>query len=69
MPPNSIPVYSVYNAFDIAASYLKATRGIPHGRFPSADLIVKDSQAGSRNELRLAKRAIARIEKANDALE
>ena len=69
MPQNSIPVYGVYNAFDIAASYLKAARGIPHGRFPSADLIVKDSQAGSRNELRPAKRAIARIEKANDALE
>jgi hypothetical protein len=65
---NSIPIDVVGGAYDIAVNYLKKT-----GRVPADvdiheslfDSIVADYQAGNTNKLRLANRAIARIEAAN----
>ena len=64
---NSVSVAVVDDAYQIAANYLKKT-----GRMPQSldlhvalfDLIVEDYRAGNRNNLRLANRAIARIERA-----
>jgi hypothetical protein len=58
-------------AYQIATRYLKET-----GQIPAEldiyqtlfDCIVSDFLAGTKNEIRLANRAIARIEKANDIL-
>jgi hypothetical protein len=64
---NSIPVDLVGGAYDIAANYLKKTGRIPNEvdfHQPLFDSIVEDYRAGNRNRLRLANRAIARIEKA-----
>jgi hypothetical protein len=64
---NSIPVDVVGGAYDIAANYLKGTGLIPPEvdfHQPLFDSIVRDVQAGNRNRLRLANRAIVRIEKA-----
>jgi hypothetical protein len=65
---NSIPVYIIDQAYDIAASYLKAKGVIPR-EFgfcsPLFDWIVRDFRAGNMNKLRLANRAIAHFEKAH----
>jgi hypothetical protein len=69
---NSIPVAVVGGAYDIAVNYLKQT-----GRIPDDvdiyqrlfDSIVDDFLAGTVNKLRLANRAIARIERADQVLE
>jgi hypothetical protein len=69
---NSIPVAVVGGAYDIAVNYLKQT-----GRIPEDvdiyqrlfDSIVDDFRAGTANKLRLANRAIARIERADEVLE
>jgi hypothetical protein len=69
---NSIPIDVVGGAYDIAVNYLKLTRGTPADADvyePIFDSIVEDFRAGSTNKLRLANRAIARIEAANDMLE
>jgi hypothetical protein len=69
---NSIPVAVVGGAYDIAVNYLKKTGRIPadvDGYEPIFDSIVDDFRAGNTNKLRLANRAIARIEAANDLLE
>ena len=59
-------------AYQIAAHYLKETGQIP-AEFdiyqPLFDSIVSDFRAGSRNKLRLANRAIARIEETSYLLE
>jgi hypothetical protein len=68
---NSIPVDVVGGAYDIAVNYFKLTRGTPANADvyePIFDSIVEDFRAGSTNKLRLANRAIARIEAA-DVLE
>jgi hypothetical protein len=68
----SIEVCVVEAAYDIAASYLKATGRMPDDvdfHRPLFDCIESDFRAGRRNKLVLANRAIARFEKAADALE
>jgi hypothetical protein len=68
---NSIPIDEVGGAYSIAVYYLKLTRGTPANADvyePIFDSIVEDFRAGSTNKLRLANRAIARIEAA-DVLE
>jgi hypothetical protein len=65
---NSVPVDVVGGAYQIAANYLKNAGRIPYEldiHQPLLDTIVEDYRAGNRNVLRLANRAIARIEKAN----
>jgi hypothetical protein len=69
---NFVSLDVVCVAYQIATHYLKETGQIP-AEFdiyqPLFDSIVSDFRAGSRNKLRLANRAIARIEKANCLLE
>ncbi len=64
---NSVPVYIIDHAYDIAVTYLKATGRIPR-EFdfypPLFDWIARDFHAGTTNKLRLANRAIAHFEKA-----
>ena len=62
---NFIPIDVIGGAYAIAANYLTMT-GPNEVDFhqPLFDSIVKDYQAGNRNRLHLANRAIARIEKA-----
>jgi hypothetical protein len=62
----------VCEAFQIATRYLKETGQFPAGldiNQPLFDCIVWDFRAGNGNKLRLANRAIARIESANGLLE
>jgi hypothetical protein len=69
---NSIPVDVVGDAYHIAANYLKQSGRIPDEldiHQPLLDSIVEDFRAGKKNKLILANRAIARFEKAADALE
>jgi hypothetical protein len=69
---NGVPVDVVSGAYVIAANYLKRTGRIPREvdlHLPLFDSIVEDFRAGNRKKLRLANRAIARIESAADALE
>jgi hypothetical protein len=64
----SIEVCVVEGAYEIAANYFKATGRIPYDvdfHLPLFDSIVRDFQAGHRNKLVLANRAIARMEKAD----
>jgi hypothetical protein len=64
----SIEVCVVEGAYEIAANYFKATGRMPHDIYfhqPLFDSIVRDFQAGRRNKLVLANRAIARIERAD----
>jgi hypothetical protein len=64
----SIEVCVVEGAYEIAANYFKATGRIPNDvdfHLPLFDSIVRDFQAGHRNKLVLANRAIARMEKAD----
>ena len=71
MSINSVSVDVVCVAYQMARHYLKETGQIP-AEFdiyqPLFDSIVLDFRAGNQNALRLANRAIARIEKANDLL-
>jgi hypothetical protein len=65
---NSIPIDVVGGAYDIAVNYLKKTGSVPADvdiHESLFDSIVADYQAGNTNKLRLANRAIARIEAAN----
>jgi len=67
MPVNSVPIYIVDDAYDIAVSYLKAMGRIPRefGFYPPLfDWIARDFHTGNTNKLRLANRAIAHFEKA-----
>jgi hypothetical protein len=69
---NGGPVDVVSGAYVIAANDLKRTGRIPREvdlHLPLFDSIVDDFRAGNRKKLRLANRAIARIESAADALE
>ena len=69
---NSVSFDVVCEACQIATRYLKETGQIPAELDiyqPLFDCIVSDFRAGNRNKLRLANRAIARIEKANGLLE
>ena len=72
MLTNFLSLEVVCVAYQIAAHYLKETGQIP-AEFdiyqPLFDSIVSDFRAGSRNKLRLANCAIARIEKASYLLE
>ncbi|MDT4947143.1 MAG: hypothetical protein QOH14_3876 [Pseudonocardiales bacterium] len=64
---NSVPVDVIGAAYRIAANYLKKTGRIPQDlnlHEALFDSIVEDYRAGNRNKLRLANRAIARIERA-----
>jgi hypothetical protein len=69
---NSIPVAIVGGAYDIAVNYLKKTERITadvdiHQQLYES--IVEDFRAGNANKLRLANRAIARIENGHDVVE
>jgi hypothetical protein len=69
---SSVSFDVVCEAFQIATRYLKETGKIPAELDiyqPLFDCIVSDFRAGNGNKLRLANRAIARIEKANGLLE
>jgi len=65
---NSIPVDVVGGAYEIAANYLKKTDRMPHELDiyqPLFDSIIGDFKSGTRSKLKLANRAIARIERAS----
>jgi hypothetical protein len=69
---NSIPIDVVGGAYDIAVNYLRLTGKIPANvdvYEPIFDSIIEDFRAGSTNKLRLANRAIARVEAANAVME
>ena len=68
MPIKSGEISVVEEAYDIAAGYLKATGRMPRDvdfHQPLFDSIAGDCQAGRRNKLVLANRAIGRFEKAD----
>jgi uncharacterized membrane protein (Fun14 family) len=68
---NSIPIALVGGAYDIAVNYLKKTGRISADADvyePIFNSIVDDFRAGNTNKLRLANRAIARIEAAGAEL-
>jgi hypothetical protein len=63
----SIEVSVVEGAYEIAVNYFRATGRIPNDvafHQPLFDSIVTDYQAGRRNKLVLANRAIARMKNA-----
>jgi len=69
---NSVPVDVVGEAYQIAANYLTKVGLIPAVldiHEPLLDAIVQEYRAGAHNKIKLANRAIARIEKAADAIE
>jgi hypothetical protein len=69
---NSVPMDVVGDAYRIAVNYLGKTGlmpATPEIHQPLLDAVIQEFRAGTHNKIKLANRAIARIEKAADAME